>query len=194
MIRLLKGTIETVYAEEVVLLTGGVGYQVLIGPRLAQELLAHLGQSATLHIYSHVKEDAFQLFGFLSSSDREVFVQLLSVSGVGPKTAVQVIDRGAEAVAQAIRTSDVEFFQGIPRLGKKSAQKIIVELQSKLGKITELDLTPESSATADLREALVNMGYAEARVRDVLSRLDTALDAAQALSWSLRELNQGGRV
>ena len=188
MIRLLTGTIHTVFTEEVIIDVHGVGYAVWVTPSAARDLQVQSGQVTSLHIYTHVKEDALQLFGFRSSSERELFVHLLSVSGIGPKTALSVLDKGAEGIAQAIRTSDVGFFSGVPRLGKKSAQKIIVELQPKLGKLQELDLSPETPVASDVREALVGMGYPESLVRDVLGQLDSSLDVAGALKWSLQEL------
>lgn len=188
MIRVLTGTLSSIFSEEVIVDVQGVGYGVLVGAALARELQLLSGQVATLHIYTHVKEDALQLFGFRSTSERELFLYLVSVSGIGPKTALNVLDKGADEVAQAIRTSDVAFFSGVPRLGKKSAQKIIVELQPKLGKLQDLDLSPETAVATDVREALVGMGYLEASVREVLMQLDSTLDVAEALKWALKEL------
>lgn len=190
MIRALRGTVQNIFSEGVILDVSGVGYEVLVPAGLVQLLVTQQGQVAQLSIYTHVKEDALQLFGFQNESQRELFVLLLSVSGVGPRTALAVLDKGSEAVVNAIQQSDVAFFQGVPRLGKKTAQKIIVDLQSKLGKLQDLDLTPLSSAQNELQDALTGMGFAEVEVREVLRSLDPTLDIPEALRWALSRLRK----
>jgi Holliday junction DNA helicase RuvA len=189
MIRILVGQPEPVASDTLAIMVQGVGYEVFVGPRTRQELL--LKQSATVHVYTHVREDQFHLFGFVSSADREMFIRLLSVSGVGPKSAMMIIDNGVSAVVKAIQTSDVAFFQSVPRMGKKTAQKIIVELQSKVGKLEELNLSPENSMQQDLREALLGMGYNQARVDQLVRDVDPTFDIAQAVKWSLQQFSKG---
>ena len=186
MIRLLTGQPTLFLPEGVVLDVQGVGYEVFLTLQSSRSIQAE--QKVTLHIYTHVKEDALQLFGFLSTEERALFLLLLSVSGVGPKTALGVLNNGSSAVEQAIRQSDVAFFQSVPRLGKKTAQKIIVELQSKVGKENELSLAPESSLQLDLREALLGLGYDERSIASVVQKVDTELSIQQALKWALKTL------
>jgi Holliday junction DNA helicase RuvA len=95
---------------------------------------------------------------------------------------------GAAAIRQAIRNSDVAFFQSVPRLGKKTAQKIIVDLQSKLGVEAELDLAPPGSLRHDLREALLGLGYDERSIQSVTRQVDESLPIEAAPKWALREL------
>lgn len=189
MIRILIGQPEPVASDSLAIMVQGVGYEVFVGPRTRQALL--LQPTATVHIYTHVREDQLHLFGFVSGSDREMFIRLLSVSGVGPRSAMMIIDNGVSAVVKAIQTSDVAFFQSVPRLGKKTAQKIIVELQSKVGTVEELNLSPENTMQQDLREALLNMGYNQTRVDQLVREVDPSLDIAQAVKWSLQQFNKG---
>jgi len=188
MIRLLTGTPVSLAEDVVILDVHGVGYEVWMP---AKQRVLVLGQSeATLHIYTHVREDALQLFGFLDAMERRMFELLLGVSGVGPKSALAVMDKGAEAVILAIQQSDVGFFQGVPRLGKKTAQKIILELQSKVGSLLDFTLAPQNQLTQDVRDALLNMGYNEAAIESVLSQLQPEWEVAYALKWSLQNIGK----
>lgn len=189
MIRLLTGQPEPVATDALAIIVQGVGYEVFVGPRTRQQLMVQ--PTVTVHIYTHVREDQLHLFGFLSGSDREMFIRLLSVSGVGPKSAMMIIDNGVGAVVKAIQTSDIAFFQSVPRLGKKTAQKIIVELQSKVGTVEELNLSPENTMQQDLRAALLNMGYNESRVDQLVREVDPTFDIAQAVKWSLQQFTRG---
>jgi len=189
MIRLLTGQPEPVALDALCIVVQGVGYEVFVGPRTRQQLM--IQPTVTVHIYTHVREDQFHLFGFVSGSDREMFIRLLSVSGVGPKSAMMIIDSGVGPVVKAIQASDVAFFQSVPRLGKKTAQKIIVELQSKVGTVEELNLSPENTMQQDLRAALLNMGYNEARVDQLVREVDPSFDIAQAVKWSLQQFSRG---
>lgn len=160
MIGLLTGTIHSKYRTHVIVLVGGVGYVVHAGEHLISRLA--IKKPATLHIHTHVREDALELFGFASEDELLLFELLLTVSGIGPRTALSVVDRGVPAVQKAVMESDVDFFTTIPRLGKKNAQKIIIELKTKLGSIRELDLTEETTGeTKQLIDALLSMGFAQ---------------------------------
>jgi len=188
MIRLLTGKPLVWPQDAIVIDVHGVGYEVWV-PTKQKVYLADKDE-VTLHIYTHVREDAFTLFGFIDAFERQVFVQLLDVSGVGPKSALAVMDKGAEAVILAIQQSDVSFFQSVPRLGKKTAQKIILELQSKVGSLREFSLAPANQLTSDVREALLTMGYDETSIDQVLSKLEPDWDVAQALKWSLQNIGK----
>ncbi len=186
MIRTLTGRPQAFFEEGVVLEVGGVGYEIFLDQPTQRQL--ETVEQTTLQIYTLVREEALQLFGFRSADERQLFVQLLSVSGVGPKSALHVLANGAAAVRQAIRHSDVAFFQAVPRLGKKTAQKIIVDLQSKLGAEAELDLAPPGSLKHDLREALLGLGYDERSIQSLMRSVDDSWSIEVALKWALREL------
>lgn len=192
MIRLLTGRPVSVASDSLVVDVHGVGYEVWLPAQQLQ--LARQRNEVTVHVFTYVREDALVLYGFLDAWERRLFEQLLSVSGVGPKSALAVLDKGAEAVVTAIQQSDVAFFQSIPRLGKKSAQKIILELQSKVGSLQEFSLAPQNQLTQDVRDALLNMGYNEAAIGQILPELQPDWNVAHALKWSLQNIGKHNRT
>jgi Holliday junction DNA helicase RuvA len=159
MIGFLNGVVFFKEGNFIILDVKGVGYKVL-GSRdvLAKAIKGNLLE---LFIYTHVREDAISLFGFLDSLDLKLFEDLIGVSGIGPKTAMNIFSIGnREEVVQAIITGDVEFFVGVPRLGKKNAQKIIIELKSKFGSLEDLDLTKINvKENSEVITALKNFGF-----------------------------------
>lgn len=184
MIRMLTGQIVHRFIDGVVLDVNGVGYEVFVPSNLQSKL----GEKVVVHIYTHVREEALNLFGFLTEAERILFVNLLSVSGVGPKSALHIIGHGVVAVEAAIRGSDVAFFQSIPRLGRKTAQKIIVDLQPKLGAESEFSLAAIGSVEYDVREALLSLGYDERSIGPVVAELDEGVSLEEGLKKSLQKL------
>lgn len=141
------------------LVCNGVGYEVHVATAVhAQATGAAL---LTLFIYTHVREDQLELYGFLTEEEKQLFLLMLAVSGVGPKTALAIADYGAEKISLAIQNADVGFFTRIPRVGKKMAQKIIIELKSKLGGIKELQLGSLDPRVQTIVDAVVTLGYEE---------------------------------
>jgi Holliday junction DNA helicase RuvA len=140
MIGYLSGEVVARDDPHIIINVNGVGYKVLVSGSVLSK--ATLNEKLKLFIYTHVREDAISLFGFLNSLDLKLFENLISVSGIGPKTAMNIFSVGTrEEIIQAIVTGDVDFFTGVPRLGKKNAQKLIIELKNKFGSIEDLDLS-----------------------------------------------------
>lgn len=163
MIGALKGTVFSKSQNSVILFAGSVGYNVFVTNKFLEEIKTD--KEVFLFIHSHIRDDAFDLFGFSTRQELSLFTLLLTVSGIGPKTALTVIDKEVENIEQAIRTSDVDFFVTVPRLGRKNAQKIIIELKQKLGSIVDLDLSGrDASETKELMDALSSMGFAKPEV------------------------------
>jgi Holliday junction DNA helicase RuvA len=170
MIALLTGTIASERGMNPVIVdVHGVGYSVYVPHRISQTLTK--GQSVVMHIHTHVREDALDLFGFVSHEELGVFNLLLTVSGVGPKTALGVLDHDAGSIRRAIEKGDVDFFTTVPRLGKKNAQKIIIELRSKLTGVTGALPEDDTSETKELADALVSMGFDRKEIREVIQKL-----------------------
>lgn len=187
MIAQLTGTVIRMHHNPLVLDVHEVGYAV----HVPQGLLATttVGQQLTVLTYLHVREDVLQLFGFSSEEEMSLFELLLSVSGVGPKTALAVLDRGGTAIKRAIIASDVEFFMAVPRLGKKNAQKIIIELKSKLGSTSDLDLTDETSGdTKQIIDALITMGFDRKEAREAVKKLPAEGTLEQKVKFALKML------
>ncbi|KKW11147.1 MAG: Holliday junction DNA helicase RuvA, holliday junction DNA helicase RuvA [Microgenomates group bacterium GW2011_GWC1_49_7] len=170
MIGRLSGTIDVNTTNPLIIDVHGVGYLVHVPERFLASI--KVGKSHTLCIHSHIREDEFDLYGFANQQELALFELLLTVSGVGPKTALAVVDRGVSAVETAVRKSDVDFFTTVPRLGTKNAQKIIIELKSRLGSTKMLNLEGESGDTRQVMEALSSMGFDRHEIRDAIKKFD----------------------
>lgn len=153
----------------VAIVCNGVGYGVNVTQSVRSKLL--IAKTAGLFIYSHIREDTFDLYGFMTEEERVLFMKLISVNGVGPKTALSIMDCGVREIIKAVQTADTSFFQSIPRVGKKSAQKIIIELKSKLGG-EELSLAEPEGKAKDVIEALVSLGFSESESKKVITDID----------------------
>lgn len=189
MIGKLTGLIARSNQSPVIVDVHSVGYLVHITEKLSNELTA--GASSTLFIHTHVRDDALDLYGFAEEKDLSLFELLLTVSGIGPKTALTVIGRGALAVERAVRQSDVDFFTTVPRLGKKNAQKIIIELKNKLGSVTDLDLKGEKDGeTKQIMEAMLSMGFGRDEIIQTLENLDASETLEEKIRQSLKLLGK----
>lgn len=189
MIGFLSGTIHSKSAGQIILLTGGVGYLVTVPSNYLNLLKS--SQQTELFIYTHVREDTLDLYGFLTPDELELFKLTLTVSGIGPKTALLVIDKGVGKVEQAIKDADTDFFTTVPRLGHKNAQKIIIELKNKLGGLKELDLTSENEESTRAIEALRNLGYTRQEALQAIVAVPTSEKTLeQKISYALRQLGK----
>ncbi len=180
MIALLTGRLATVGLNDVILDVQGVGYHVLIAPGTR---VGAQGQTTTLHTHLAVREDAMTLYGFASPADKAVFETLLSVTGVGPKLALAAIGTlGAEGLRRAVIGEDVDALVVVPGVGRKSAQRMILELRERMGGIgTDLPGGSAGAAPADaraeVREALASLGYAAAEAQKAVEALGADPDA-----------------
>lgn len=169
MIGTLKGVIE--YREDPFLIidVNGVGYKVLV-PNSVLSKITGTGETIKLYTHTHVREDLLELYGFTEPSDLKVFSLLISVSGVGCRTALGIFSVGSRNdIVQAISTGDVSFFTSVPRLGKKNGQKIIIELKNKVGATGDLDLSEKDTAEKDeLINALKGFGYSVREAQEAL--------------------------
>jgi Holliday junction DNA helicase RuvA len=164
MIGFLRGALLQKNPQEVLLDVGGVGYRVLV-PISTFCRLGDQGGQAQLLIHTHVREDQFALYGFATSTELELFEKLISVSGVGPKVAIGVLS-GIEAddLIHAIRANDVARLTRVPGIGKKTAERLILELKDKIASLhtATSESAPPSPKRNDLLSALANLGYSSA--------------------------------
>jgi Holliday junction DNA helicase RuvA len=171
MIGFLKGKVELLKRPFVIIDVNGVGYKVLVPETIYAKL--SLGESLKIFTYTYVREDALDLFGFLEAEDLDLFESLLTVSGVGPKTALNIFSFGERKdIIEAIIKGDVTFFTSVPRLGTKNAQKIIIELKNKMGSSADLDLSGKDLLeNAEVVQALKDFGFsvgeAQKAVREI---------------------------
>jgi Holliday junction DNA helicase RuvA len=173
--------------EGLLLDVNGVGYLVAATPAVLRRATA--GAELTVETYLHVREDALQLYGFADAEERELFVHLLTVSGIGPKVALAVVSGSpASELRKAIALGDHARFQAIPGIGKKTAERIVLELKEKLGTVVETGLSAVSGAPSHLvaRDALVELGYAVVDAERALAEIDPDLPAEERVRLALR--------
>jgi Holliday junction DNA helicase RuvA len=174
MIRLLQGSIYSKEDKRIILMVNGVGYDVYVSN--SEDL--DLKEEWTLHIYTHVREDAFKLFGFKSKEELQFFELLIGINGVGPKMALEILNHPASIIQNAIATGDIPTLTKIPGVGKKTAERIILELKSKLELIPTNGLeTPGSnlqsqSLDSDAIDALEMLGYKRIHIQKILESQD----------------------
>lgn len=167
--------------------TGGVGYKVFVPIDIITPVAPN--SPISLFTHTHVKEDALDLYGFPTQEDLAMFELFLGVSGIGPKTALNIFSNGKlPKIKEAIVKGDVEFFMTVPRLGRKNAQKIIIELRSKLGSLGELDLAAEGGETKEIIDALKTFGFSQGEAKEAIKSIkdikgDTSAKIRQALKY-----------
>ncbi len=197
MIGFLRGTVLEKAPERLLVDVQGVGYELRV-PLSTFYQVGEPGALVALHVHTHVREDALQLFGFLTVLEQQVFERLIGVSGIGPKLAIAVLSgiEPADFVA-AVERQDVARLTRVPGVGKKTAERIVLELRDRLAKLTmpATGSGPERSTSNRLRDdllsALVNLGYHRVAADKALDAvLAAAPDAPleQALRAALREL------
>lgn len=175
MIGSIRGKVVLKEENNLIVETSGVGYKVLVSEKVWSK--THLDDNLFLFIYSHIREDAFELFGFLEIDDLKLFENLISVNGVGPKTAMSVFSFSTRNdIVNAVLKGNVEFFTRVPRLGKKNAQKIIIELKSKFKDTNSLDLSAEDyEANAEVYQALRTFGFSNKEIDGAIKNIDPNL-------------------
>ena len=172
MIAHLRGKLLVKHPNQVIVETGGVGYEVNISVPTFSDLPA-AGSDVALHIHTQVREDLIALYGFLRSAEKELFEKLITVTGIGPKLAITILSgMPAEEMVGAIRGNDVARLTRIPGIGKKTAERMVLELRDKLPMPGAEPARVASTATAveeDVLSALVNLGYQRAAAEKALA-------------------------
>jgi Holliday junction DNA helicase RuvA len=174
--------------DGLVLDVGGVGYLVHATPRALR--LAEAGAEVTVETYMHVREDALALYGFAEADERELFVHLLSVTGIGPKVALAIVSGSTPGdLRRAIALDDTARFEAIPGIGKKTAQRVVLELKEKLGSAPAAPVAASGGEAAPhvvARDALVELGYSLVEAEAALARVDPDLPAEERVRLALR--------
>src|SRR5947209_3326949 len=187
MIARLRGRAVGSTPEGLVLDVGGVGYLVAATPTAVRK--ADGGKEVVVDTYLHVREDVLQLYGFADRSERELFVQLLAVTGIGPKVALAIVSGSPVAeLRRAIARGDAARFQAIPGIGKKTAERIVLELKEKLG---DPALVPAADGDGEqhvvARDALVELGWTLVDAERALAEVDDGLPPEERVRLALKK-------
>ncbi len=192
MIGSLKGIVEILDRPYVIIDVNGVGYRVLT----PDGLFAKLSPNEKIHLFTftYVREDALELFGFSEAADLKLFENLITVSGVGPKTALNIFSIGTkDQITEAIVKGDVSFFTSVPRLGLKNSQKIIIELKSKMGSLNQdFDLSgKDQMENNEVIAALKNFGFSTQEAQKALREIKTqGLRTEDKIRLALKNLSK----
>ena len=184
MISRLRGSPAGRTADGLVLDVGGVGYLVSVTPSVLRR--AEGAAELTVETYMHVREDALQLYGFADAAERALFVQLIGVSGIGPKVALAVVSSASpDELTRAIALRDSARFQAIPGIGKKTAERIVLELESSVAEVVSFS-SPDLPRDLVARDALVELGYSLVEAEQALAGVDPELPVEERVREALR--------
>ena len=182
MIASLSGTIQEITPHSVVLDVNGVGYEVFATQQTLGTLLTKKGQDIFVFTYQHIRENLSELYGFLDQQDKQMFLALLIVSGIGPKVALSILNAASVKVLRgAVASQDSSILEKVSGIGQKKAQKIILELKDK---IEDIDIAEGASVfltdvEKDVIEALAKMGYPRTSVQNALRTIPQDLETVQ---------------
>ena len=194
MISYIKGVIDTVEHDKVIIENNNMGYNVLMS-QSATEVLGQ-GEEIKIYTYLHVKEDAIQLFGFLSKNELEMFKKLISVSGVGPKGGLAILSALPENNLQmAIISGDAKAISKAQGIGAKTAQRIIIELKDKIDleemlEVSSEDISSDNSIQSDAIDALIALGYSKTESFNAVKKIsvDENMDVEDILKLALKNI------
>lgn len=192
MIGSIRGKIILRTEKFLIVETGGVGYKISVSPDVLSKL-KKVGEEIFLFIHTHVREDSLDLYGFLERAELEFFEMLINVSGIGPRGALAILGIASiETLKKAIGTGDTSYLTKISGIGRKTAEKIVIELRDKIA-----DKTMSEKGEASLREeldaleALKSLGYSQGEAREALKKVDTDTNTNTKIREALKIL--GGK-
>jgi len=187
MIAYLQGQVIPQDSDSVIINVRGVGYELLVSASTLGELTGVL--NAQVWVYTHVREDALQLFGFASKAEKEMFLSLIKINGIGPKVALKILS-GAPlgTIVQLIEEGDVKGLSQLPKVGKKTAEQIVLGLKGKLVLADEHKPRSTFSARSDIISALVNLGFKVQDVEKVVDQMEVSTDFEDGLRKGLSTL------
>lgn len=191
MIAFLEGMLAERAGDRVVVADGGIGYEVMVSATTLTALPT-VGRRVRLLTHLQVRDDAMLLYGFAAASERDLFLMLVSVNGVGPKVALGILSvLSAEALRRAILEGDADTITIVPGVGKKVAARVVLDLKDRLGGVVEL---PSAGPIAEVREALLGLGLSPQEVREAMAGLDGGeAPVEELLRRALQRVGAGAR-
>ena len=189
MIAALTGTVSDKYPDYVVLEVSGVGYGLFVTNEDFGSL--SMGRQTKLHVYEHIRENSYDLFGFVNIETKKLFEKLIEVNGVGPKMAINVLSIGSvDSVRQAIASGDTRYIQAASGVGKRVAERIIVDLKDKVGlgiDSSEAGITIDGlTKTDEAVEALISLGFSAQAAVNALHNIDPGLTIEERVKQALK--------
>lgn len=171
----IKGTIETIMNDSVEIESNGIGYRIYTPNPYSYQI----GEFLTVYTYLHIKDEVLTLYGFREKEEKELFLKLISVSGIGPKSANAILATGSVSmIAQAINKGDAKYLTKFPGIGMKSAQQIILDLK---GKLVVTEYSGNYLVLDEVHDALLALGYNEKDIQKVLPKLDSTKSTNQLI-------------
>ncbi|HZK33985.1 MAG TPA: Holliday junction branch migration protein RuvA [Bacillota bacterium] len=193
----IKGVLEEIHERSVVIDVGGIGYSISV-PGSVISGLPQQGEKIKLFTYMHLREDMQDLYGFIEKEEKEFFIKLISVSGIGPKVALNMLSvyNGMQLVG-AILTEDIKLLSTVPGIGKKTAGRLVLELRDKVDSTalnfrTSSTPLPRGSIHFEALEALQGLGYSAVDAENALKGIE-GQDAAELIKWALKNLDSSRR-
>jgi Holliday junction DNA helicase RuvA len=187
----IRGHVHKITDDGAVIVVGGVGIRV----EMPTPDLARLSGEVTVHTVLQIRDEEVHLYGFATTRGRELFAELTTVGGVGPKLALAILSfHPVESLERAIAGGDADALTLVPGVGKKTASRIVLELRDKLGVAAEVVAAPAGSALAEVREALKGMGFSVPEIQDALGSLPQDGDAPTLLRHALKSLGSHEKV
>ena len=187
MISYLEGEVLFMEESTLTLKVGGVGYELHASANTMNELC--IGQKVQMHVHTHVREDVLQLFGFLTVLEKQIFLSLIKVNGVGPKSASLILSGARpEVIYGWIEDSNAKALAGLPKIGKKTAEQIILSLKGKLVMEEELTAHATFKDRPQIISALVNLGFRLVEVEKVVDQMEPTTDLDQGVRTGLQAL------
>jgi Holliday junction DNA helicase RuvA len=186
MIGSLHGIVELVNKVYILVNVHGVGYKIYVPQKLIAS--SHIGDKVNFFTYTHIREDILDLYGLPTQEELKLFEACIMVSGIGPKTALNIFSIGTrEQIIHAIQNADVNFFISVPRLGKKNAQKLIIELKGKIEDIAELNVSKEDD---EIIAALKSFGFTQKEAENATKAVGKDDDISKRLKMALKYLGK----
>lgn len=189
MIGYLKGEVKSISADSFIILSGGVGYVVLAPSQLTST--QKVGDETEVYVYTHVREDQLSLFGFSLQEELNFFKMLLSVSGIGPKVALAIISSApVEKIKSSISIGDPSMLSAVSGVGKKTAEKAVIELRGKLGLISSGEVFDNDGAN-EVIEALLGLGFQKNEIIEGLKRIPSEIsNNDEKIKWLVKNLGR----
>ena len=200
MIGYLNGIVKFIFEDSCIVDVHGVGYRVYIDSRTRESF--NKGQELELFIHTAVREDSITLYGFKSQTDYELFAQLITVSGIGARTALNILAKmSSKDLAMAIWQKNVTALTNLPGIGKKSAQRLILELKDKISTDSMVDdeaaewtqSDDKGNPLEEASEALSALGYTNSEIAEVFTKAKKSMSTEELVKFALKELNRFGK-